>query len=135
MQAASAVYLLPRQEIHIGNNSRIDGLNLGSVLISVQLRKVSGGKETALRENHKMKVQVSFSLIIFHSLLSLSLPLWTVNDPMSGRSPGRYTVGWMGARGMLPAEGKFLLFVSDDSNNAIISKEDTVPFACPVCAE
>lgn len=35
---------------------------------------------------------------------------------------------------MLPAEVEFLLFVSGVPNNAI-SKDSTVPFACPMCAE
>lgn len=51
----------------------------------------------------------------------------------SVHTPGSYT-RWMVARCVLPVEAGFLLFVSGVSNKGI-SKDSTVPCACPVCGE
>lgn len=90
------------------------------------------GNETTLRE-HRKKARVS-SLLIFHSLHASFPSCPTASDCPRVHSPGRYRVKWTAARGMLPAEVEFLLFVSGVSNNAI-SKGGIVPFARPLCGE
>lgn len=80
-----------------------------------------------------MKAQVPFSLI-FLSLHASFSSSPTVNDWMLVHTPGSYRVRWTVARCMFPAEVVSLLFVPGVSNNAI-SKDSTVPCACPVCGE
>ena len=65
-----------------------------------------------------------------HLFLLLSSCEWPNS---SVHTPGSYT-RWMVARCMLPVEAVFLLFVSGVSNKRI-SKDSTVPCACPVCGE
>lgn len=77
--------------------------------------------------------EVSFSLI-FLSLHTSFSSSPAVNDWMLGHTPGSYRERWMVARCTLPVEAVFLRFVSGVSNKGI-SKDSTVPGACPVCGE
>lgn len=103
------------------------------MLISLQVRKKVKGEQTALWEQNKMKVQVSFSLILFHPLhasfsSSLSLPVtesWCI--PLEGTE-------WNG----LWPDACFLRKYGSSVcglQQCYYSKEEHCPFVCPVCGE
>lgn len=100
---------------------------MGKYLVEDRQRSESKGKT-------KRQVSGFFLPFTFHSRpLCLSLPLHTVNGWTSVSSPGRYRVKWTAARCVLPGEAEFLLLISGESNNAVISGESSVPFVCPEC--